>query len=272
MNREYHALMSALALPDCFAELATGKLRSPFEALVAVKEPQAFPPVFIPFLAGRPGSDYYGYWMHWFGPRRGAYVSLNLGDSRFAFEVARSPQQFVAYLLLQGLVTTAKPTKKLRAFATAMGYPDFDVLYDHFQAYTDDPAHLSRLPEYRDQLPAYTAHDVEGYSGDFPHVTRPASSYWNDCCSFEIDPEQLDKIRRNRRAPHWLRPRLLEPLFDRYCKDRQAIAAWYTLNSAGWDIEAGREALSKLCPLQDNAAFGLLVEAYASSRFETRSY
>lgn len=257
--------MVELNIPDVFAEVAAGRIRPPISPWIAIDQPQAFPPAFVPILQERPGSNYFGYWKHWFGHRQGTYVQLNLGQLRYVFEIARTPEQFVSHLLLESLSVMRKSTKDIAQFARAVGLIDFEQLVDHFEVDADDPEQFDKLPQYRGRRPLFGIDEVESYDGDFPISVkgeRPAS--WEEVCAFEIDPWFLADLHAEPTLPAWLRGGDQPALFETLLAGGNLMHAWFTLNSPGWGIEEAREALKRLAASEGAPPLATLVEAWNS--------
>jgi len=271
MSDLYMTVLSRLGVPDSVAKFR----QTDFAGLTSVwRAPGAkysYPPALIPLVSDQSGPCYYGYWKHWFVEREPTFVQMSINPDHAAFEIARTPTQFVVRFVLELVEITQGGSEKLRRFAESQGIVDYEGLVAHWQSSGYTEGSLSMLPAFSTKMPrGPKLPGPVGYDGSFPSWDfadkRP---WWLTSCSMEIDATVMDRWPSNIPAPDYLTEANGFDLFEAYLEARDLRSAWLSLNSAGWEVAEAQDAIEMLKAAAADPAFDLLADAWveAADRF-----
>lgn len=262
----YGDVMRVLGVSEVLCRCADGAIAPWLWTYVAPAEWSCFPPALVPVWSE--GIDYIGYWKHWFVERTPSIVRY-LVEATGAYEIARSPDQLFAVLLMEGLVFTdgqqVAGEVDLGVFAENVGFTGLPLLQQLYQHHGEDPQTYTELELFAHTTPLQYVTDPRAqYTGEFPVGTPdPTSARWQQCCSCEIPYEARAELSEVPGLPLWLYAHTPKPpLFDACLATGELGNAWLTLNSSGWTIAEAKQALAALSARAGDAAFGQLAEEW----------
>lgn len=220
----------------------------------------AFPPFFIPIFVDQGEPGYYGIVNHFFIERERTFAFLSL-DAGYAWEEARTAEQYFADLILQMIVSEEQITSEIKNFTKEINYDPTELLWkflnsNKFNGSTLESYH--NLEIFSKNLPFTYALEPNLYKGEFPS-SRSGINFDNlgKACMFEIN-KNVD-IKPFKSEYPWLNENIPKKiLFENYFENNELDRAWLTLNSSGWLLEDVASSLEKLKTKTDEKLFHLV--------------
>ncbi|MBY0461393.1 MAG: hypothetical protein K2V38_29095 [Gemmataceae bacterium] len=273
MNQHYQAVLARDGLPASVIDCLSGKIRGKVLQMDAPAKWYGFPPALVPIWSEEDGSNYLGYWRHWFLDRPGTFVEFEVrrylpstGQHMMrASEIARTAAQFFGCVAIKALYFADKVTPELRKFAERVGLADLTAYEAVAAKIRYEPLGFYALPGFDRDLPLASVSDVRTYTGAFPTSLPFGSQAWRQtCCSFELTEDALDEWPQGTDVPLWLSKGKKVKLFDTFLGAGDFARAWLTLNSNGWKISEAKDALARLAEAAGDEHFSLLAQAWAA--------
>lgn len=252
-----------LGLPPTCVDVAVGRNPLP---VVGVTQPApwyGYPPALIPFWSE--GFVYTGLWHHWFTPRPPAFVRMYVRAGHSLTEVARTPEQFVAFATVLAIVAHDELRPDTVAFARRAGVRDLDAIDRVTLATGDEPRGLVALQEFQRETPLAVVGDGE-YDGWFPTPLRPGPrAWWETASRLELDDATRDTMERSPAMPMWLTRSDLPAVFETAIAAGDLRAAWLALNGPGWVLADATSALMRLDAAANRPAFSTYCAAWIAA-------
>lgn len=238
------ATLRPLGIPPACVDVAVGRNPLP---VVGVTQPApwyGYPPALIPFWSE--GFVYTGAWHHWFTPRPPSFVRMYVRAGHSLIEIARTPEQFVAFATVLAIVAHDESRPETEAFARRAGVPDVEAIDRVTLATGDDPSGFRALLAFQHDTPLAVVGEG-AYDGWFPTPLRPAlRAWWETACGLEVDEATRRTMATSAAMPVWLTSSDLRAVFESAVGAGDLRAAWLALNGPGWDLAEARSALTRL--------------------------
>ncbi|BCU78003.1 hypothetical protein [Luteolibacter sp. LG18] len=255
--QRYLELLETIGSPR-LAACAAGLAGVPLPAYRAPAEWYGFPPALIPIWSDGSGPNYLGIWKHWFTPRPPSFVETSVDAGHRTVEIARTEEQFLAYIAIASMTVHDGVHAGLQEFARRTGIPNLQELDEGTATSGDDPAAFPHLSTFASAIPLESA-SASSYDGTFP---VPGSASTAMASSFEFK-ETLFPVPP--RLPPWLdRHRDKPSLFESYLRDGGWQAAWLTLNSTGWTYRDAARAARSLAARSPDALCRRVLETWSA--------
>jgi hypothetical protein len=265
MNTYYEVLFRALRLPDSLIACAVGRIRIPIAGMDSPPNWYGFPPALMPVWSDGSGPNYYGYWKHWFSDRPPSFVKMFVGSRRMVVEIARTPEQFLSYMIMAAIGIDDGVEPSVERFASDVGITNLSELDKVSLDTGDNPLGFSAISQFRRDLPLASTREIQLYNGRFPTGDFSGSlKWWHDACSFEVPREALAAWPANLARPRWLTAGPKADIFRDFLHKGDLHAAWLTLNSSGWSIPEAKDAINRLASVAHEELFTLLASAWTS--------
>jgi hypothetical protein len=294
----YKQVYQTLRLSQKLIDIAEGTVKLPSNfCLQPPRADHGFPPAFIPLWSELSNSLSHGVWKHWFASGREiSYVCLD-AEAYYASEVARTPEQLLAFIVFKELLTDHEIVEELKSFAGKVGMSNFDEVHQAFLLTKDSgmcnlinvsnfgtlsplECHLNYFGF--NDLPAGTTKDGFGYMGTYPHVNMSLTpDSVRRVCGLEITDGLLEKIAALPFAPPWLSNVVKKsnsplwvttydqaPIFYQLLEANDFAGAWMSLNSSGWEFAEAKKAMKDLANKVQDIAFSTLAVAWCEEPHE----
>jgi hypothetical protein len=259
----YKKLLESLKLPEIFYSCALGEVKVPISDYEEGLPWYGFPPALIPILSEGSGPTYLGYWRHWFINRESSFVKMYIDLNRSTFEIARTVEQFMAFIAVESIVSNEDITYDLSVFSDKTGIKNLDEIYSVCLKSGDDPKGLISITQFKEKIPLESITDHHTYDGSFPVEISSEIKKIDTICSFELS--RVNNIFSFSNLPNWLSSGYKkDKLFEDYLSKNEIASAWLTLNSTGWSISDAKKALIELKNKVKDERFDLLVSFWTS--------
>jgi len=191
---------------------------------------------------------------------------MGVESGHYVDELARTPEQLYAYIILEYLDIRRAIDKDLEEFAGSVGIKGLQRFFQAYWGVPEDRTGLEGLEEYDGRWPLRSIlnenRPLALYNGSFPVNNFGGLAWWNNACSCEISEDILGNWPTEVPIPKWLQTGAKRELFEEYYTAGRLREAWLTLNSNGWMIPDARVAITKLAEIADDKGFSLLTDAW----------
>lgn len=246
VHPRHEATLRDLGLTPGCLDVATGRLPVPVASFTYPPAWYGYPPALVPFWSE--GFVYTGLWHHWFTDRPPSFVRLSVRDDHRLLEVARTPEQFVAYATIVAIVAHDALRPATAAFAERAGVRDVAAIDALTLASGDDPRGFPALPEFRTATPLAALSDPGAYDGWFPVPTASGGrAWWATASALELPPEVRTRVPLAAAAASpWLATPDAPAVYRAALATGDLRGAWLALNGPGWTLDRARDALRQL--------------------------
>lgn len=242
-------LLQALGMPDWLVRCASGEIVPPeFTFDIPCKMSYGFPPAILPIWSDSAGPYYIGVLHHWFGDRETTFVEYHVESKRFT-ELARSADQLRIRIVFDFLCNVPDG-EEVAEFASALGLCPLDEFEDFFAEYEDE-VDIANHPAFQGSLPLSLVSKNDKYSGDFPLGFANLKRY----CGFEVGREVVAQAKD---VPPWYGELAKPKLFESLLRSKDYQAAWFCLNTTGWNSAEMKAAIRQLSSSVDVNGLSLL--------------
>ncbi|MEM9595054.1 MAG: hypothetical protein AAGD06_12345 [Acidobacteriota bacterium] len=267
---DYPSYYQELGFDQRLIDISTASLRLPGYVFQPPRW-TGFPPALLP-LWFKEGA-FFGYWRHWFCPERTTSLVEHVAeDSWYTLEVARSPDQLFARILLDRTDERGMDDDDLK-FAEEVGLSDLvEGIEDAYARGYGDYHALVTLAPFTEVLAPLKCFEYAGkqhYRGDWPWLGDPEIvSRGKSLCEYEVSdlPEQLEPLRQS--LPPWFGKGDKQPVFDALLAKSDFRGCWMCLNSIGWTYSAAKSSILRLAERVGDDGFGAFAEMWAGNYHE----
>lgn len=234
---------------------AVGEAGVPLVNYRAPAEWYGFPPALIPIWSDGSGPNYLGIWKHWFSSRSPSFVKQFVGLGHLTVEIARTEEQFFAYIAIHSITSEDGIGAPLLRFADVLGLSNLEEIDLVTVESGDDPRRYASLSTFAVNVPLESC-APEVYDGTFPIDATSA----DHASSFELKEDNVATIQRlpERFLAGSNKPRM----FEEYLASERFEAAWLTLNSSGWMYRNAAKCAKALAEQSGDKEFSRFIEVW----------
>ncbi|HYE19490.1 MAG TPA: hypothetical protein VEA69_13650 [Tepidisphaeraceae bacterium] len=265
MTPHLTALFDSVDIDAPLRGVANGAIPLPSPAFVAPFQDFGFPPACVPLWSERATGRYAALWLHPFGGRRSTFVTCDVADGYYTWEIARTARQLLIEVVANFL-GHARLATAVERFAADVGV---DVGRVRATRRPGVPYRhgLLDLPEFAADPPLSCFADEAAYPGDFPagpaaRLTPERARTW---CGLEVTEPLGAQLLATGFAPLWFAGTGTPSLFERLIDAGDFAGAWCCLNSNGWTSAAAEGALARLADTSRDATL-LALSVWRESR------
>jgi hypothetical protein len=264
INERYEFVAKNLGIPDLALALARGEIQIPFPGTEVPAGHYGLPAALLPLWSQGSGPLYVGYWSHWFVSRKPTIVRCYVEGGYRVIEIARSVEQLIRLVALEGLSMYGMGSE-VREFAANAGIDDLALIDEISLDTGDDLRGLMRHPLFAADPPLASVTNGSGYHGDFPHLDNEGHPTRLDTAAgLEISDDLMPQLATNNTGPPWLRVGDQQSLFNEYLTSGALGKAWLSLNSPSWRFSDIKSALKQMNDAARTTTFSALVAAWTS--------
>ncbi|WP_372050466.1 hypothetical protein PJ900_00565 (plasmid) [Tistrella mobilis] len=244
----YTRLLADLGLPAWIGEVRNGRWLVDAMVWEAPADWYTCPPALVPLTSDGSGPRYVGIWVRWTAAGRFLHFVEAGPEDRFLLqEMALTPAQFGARLVLSAISAEAGLTDHIRSFAGAAGIQDPDLLRQHTSRYSDQAADLVHLALFDTPRPATACAEGLSRDGITPFAANTPSPEEPGAAWFELSGARRAALADDPAAAPWQRRNApVEALFADAMARGDHLRAWAILNSTGWTLFPARRAAADL--------------------------
>jgi hypothetical protein len=255
----YCDVIEALGVGDSVAQCAKGRIGLPLVGFVSPAEWFGWAPALVPIASNGSGPTYLGLWVDVLSDRPATFVSVSVEDGRAMTEIARTSEQFFAWVAMKAIVERDGVDDEISRFCDAVGLGIVSELDAASLEIGDDQSKFSVLSPFRQRVPLASARNDGQYDGAFPTQSQLGKGAVVDCSPFEVSPQHRHRIIRSS-------PSTGESQrdFDVALAGGHLPRAWLALNSPGWPPHEAADALTRLADVSQSDTLQLLSVAWCS--------